>query len=215
MRQETRVSRYLTAVVATVAIGFVANVCRILSLVGYRTLFYPNVESAELHYLIGFAWLLPAVLGIALMPGRGLGHVRIPELIYWAVVLSLVSPVVASPGGQTVTLAALALLPTAKLAAMNRVRWYAWTLWLAVGGLIATTGMESLWLPWTLLCPTFVARRVVRSPFAWATLLGTIPVLAMLPVAPWLVVASVAWFWLREYQPEQGDDDHCLWADAR
>ena len=78
LRQETRVSRYLTAVVAAVAIGFVANVCRILSLVGYRTLFYPNVESAELHYLIGFAWLLPAVLGIALMLGRGLGHVRIP-----------------------------------------------------------------------------------------------------------------------------------------
>ena len=60
-RAEPVTWRLALKVAAAVPLAFLANLGRILSLIGYRLAFFPAVESAQLHYFLGFVWLLPFV----------------------------------------------------------------------------------------------------------------------------------------------------------
>jgi exosortase/archaeosortase family protein len=207
MREQKSLWRYGGSLALAVVVGFFLNVCRILSLVAYRSVFYPKVESPELHYFIGFAWLLPAVVGVALLLGRREDGVTVPDLLYWSVVLSLLSPLVASHGGEIVALSALALLPTAGWTRISRVRGYGLVVWVPVGLIIALAGMESAWLPWVLLCPAFVSWRLIRSPVAWIILAGCVPVLAMNVGMRWCVAVAVLAFWWPRLRTDGNSDD--------
>jgi len=65
-------------------------------------------------------------------------------------------------------------------------------LWILAAAFIALASMESLWLPWLLLCPWLgrvePGHRVTRL----LLVLGTIPLVAMHPVLRWLVAGAAA-----------------------
>jgi exosortase/archaeosortase family protein len=175
-----------------VPVAFAANVARILTLIGYRTAFFPEVESAQLHYFIGFLWVLP-FLGLWLPRDGGGGKALRLGTLFLAVALALVAPQVGAPGGSLVALCTLLLLAASRLAAPVRPARWAGAAWLAAAFLIAASSMESLWIPWLLLCPWFVEPRLPRSPSGAVLLLGTIPLVAMHPVGRAAIVVAAAW----------------------
>ncbi|MCF7732340.1 MAG: hypothetical protein K9N23_11660, partial [Akkermansiaceae bacterium] len=63
-------------------------------------------------------------------------------------------------------------------------------LWFAAAAGIAAAGMESLWLPWLLLCPWCMPRQGWVSPIL-LLVPCTVPVVAM--KLPWLAAAGVLW----------------------
>ena len=80
--------------------ALVANLLRVLSFAAYRYIFYPSWESQELHYFIGFVWLIPFL--VLFVPDfRQKNRGQWLEILYMAVVLALVAPVVFSQGRQS------------------------------------------------------------------------------------------------------------------
>lgn len=177
--------------------AFVANVLRVLTVIGYRAAFYPEVESPQLHYFMGFLWVLP-FLGLVLRIEFGEVWERGVEAVHLAVTLSLLAAVADAPGGTLAALAALVVLGSHRPAdGANRpfgsVRTAAMVTWLVAAAIIAGSRMESLWIPWLLLCPWYAPIRLLLSPDGLALLAGTIPLIAMHPVARLVVLAALAW----------------------
>jgi len=180
---------YMMRLMLCVVAALVANLFRVLSLAAYRYAFYPAWESQELHYFIGFVCLLPFI--VVLVPNlRNMDWCRRMEILYLMVVLSLVALLVFTPGGS------LAIVCTLVYLAHNRInsipahfKWPAYLLWSIAALLIAWSRMESLWIPWLLVCPRFVAVNVLFSLRGIIILSGTIPLLAMR--AEWQVVILI------------------------
>jgi exosortase/archaeosortase family protein len=176
-----------------VPVAFAANVARILTLIAYRAAFFPAVESPQLHYFIGFLWIVP-FLGLWVPRGKAAGAGRRLEILYLAAALALITPHVGGPGGSLVTLAALLFLAESRLAtqASPARRWWG-VAWLLAALPIAAARMESLWTPWLLLCPWFAAPSLLRSPHGLVLLVGTIPLAVLNPVGRVAVLAAAAW----------------------
>jgi len=182
--------RYLLRILASLPAAFLANLCRILTLILYRKLFYPQVESPALHYFIGFLWLFPFLF---LMMGRrpGNGEPSVLETFYWACALSILAPFVTSPAGTLVAACALLLLAQTRPRHLTRTDLPLLLLWLGGGAVLAWTHMESLWTPWMLTCPLFTDLRLWRQPERPFLLAGTVPLFSMQPWAlPLLLVAG-------------------------
>jgi len=180
-----------------------ANVARILTLLAYRSAFFPSVESPQLHYFIGFLWVIPCLPFFVPRAGRKPGRYLL-DTLFLAAALSLVSPFVPAPGGSLVTAATLLLVAQSQYTPRLGRRRGAMFWWVLAGVLIAIASMESLWLPWLLLSPWFIPRDVRRRAIKLLLLLGTIPLVAMHPVARWLVLAAAAfevWALYREGAP--------------
>jgi len=170
---------YLARLILCIPAALLANFFRILTLAAYRYVFYPNWENQELHYFIGFVWLLPFLLMfVPNFKQKDCGQWL--EIFYLLVVLALAAPVVFSPGGSLVVICTLFYL------AHNRIdgapvppKWPAYLLWLLAALLIAWSRMESLWIPWLLVCPRFAALPVLFSWSGIIILSGTVSLLAM------------------------------------
>jgi exosortase/archaeosortase family protein len=174
-RFEPGLGRYCAALVLAVLAGFAANLGRIFCIVGYRAAFFPGTESAEAHYFLGFLWLLaatPLVLG----GSRGKSDLPLGEALYLAALLSLLIPIAAAPGGALAVACALAIAVHGHPRAPTPI---ALTLWILVALPIGWSRLESLWAPWLLVCPTYVSRRLLRSPATYVLLAGTLPLVAM------------------------------------
>jgi exosortase/archaeosortase family protein len=183
-----------------------ANLFRILSIALYRYLAYPEAESVELHYLFGFLWLIP-FLALLIKDFRRPGTAEWLEIVYVVVLLSLLASVVFSPGGTLVTVCAVFWLSQSSLRAVPRsFSSTAYILWVACAVAIAGSRMESLWIPWLLVCPRFVPLRLLSSPTGLMVLAGTIPVVAMHSVIQLLVVGSLAWKIWRALRQERTSD---------
>lgn len=199
-RSEPRVDRYLGRLLLAVPAAMLANVARILTLIGYRHLLYPAVESPQLHYFIGFLWLVPLMWFFCPRGGRSVRRYTL-ETLHLAAALSLLAPLVLAPGGSLVALGTVLLLANSQFdrermgqPAAPLVAWGAFAM------LIAMTRMESLWLPWLIACPAFTSLRAAFSWTGFALWLGTLPLLAMHPVGQWglPVVATLhIWQWSR------------------
>ena len=150
--------RFLIArLLLCVPAALLANMLRILSLAAYRYLFFPAWESEELHYLIGFLWLLP-FLFFFIENLRRMDRARWIEVIYLSLVLALVAPTIFSPGGSLVALSTLFYLAHSRASdAPPRRLLAAYLVWAVAALLIARSNMESLWIPWLLLCPRLVS----------------------------------------------------------
>lgn len=191
-RTETRYAKVALRLFIAVALGFFANICRILTLIVYRWALWPDVESPQLHYFIGFLWILPFLPLVIPLP-RGERMIKLAEALYMVAVLALLAPFVSSPGGNTVALAALVMLAGSRFNPANGFgSILVGILWVGAGLFIGTSGMESFWTPWLLLCPAFVNARVLFSPAGPVLLAGSVPLFAMQPGASWVVLAAVA-----------------------
>lgn len=196
--------------ILAVPAALVANVCRVMTLLAFRHFFFPAVESPQLHYFIGFLWLLPFLP--AFVPRLG----RLParycmETFFLVSVFSLVAPFTSAPGGTLVTLSTLILAATAKFSGINDRAFRFFLFWLLAGAMIGLASVESLWLPWLLLCP-FLWHNFPR--FASAKILlatGTIPLIAMDSKGMWFVCSVLligGWFLRNELgsEPLQTND---------
>ena len=170
--------------------AYLANIARIFTLIAYRHAFYPNVESPQLHYFIGFLWVMPCLPFFVPRAGREFSRYLL-ETLFLVTALSLVSPYVQAPGGSLVTLAVLLLVAKSRFTrTLAPGHWYLAAVWVAAAGFIALANMESLWLPWLLLCPWFVPAGFQRAYASWVLVLATIPLVAMHPFARWLVALA-------------------------
>lgn len=170
--------------------ALIVNVFRIYTLAAYRFVYFPEWETPQLHYFIGFLWLLP-LLFLFVKDLRKKNWPQWLEVLYMAVVLALLAPVVFSPGGSVVTVCALFYIAHnhisgSSLKGMRRLN----LLWGTLAMVIAWSRMESLWIPWLLVCPRFVDRRLLYSFSGLIILSGTISLLAMR--TEWQIVVLLA-----------------------
>lgn len=194
-RRETRAWRFWLCMAGMVPAAVVANVLRVLTLLTYRTLAYPGVESPQTHYFMGFVWLVPF---IALITPRD--HRRtsagLMETLHAAAVVSLLAPMAGTPNATLLTLAALMGLSQCKVVE-HTARYPAWPLaaWVVAGLGIAVVGMESFWLPWLLICPLLVQARWVCSIPGAACLACTHSLVVMQPWSWAVAGVGLAWAW--------------------
>jgi exosortase/archaeosortase family protein len=187
--------------------ALVANLFRVLTFAAYRYIFYPGWESQQLHYFIGFVWLIPFL--VLFVPDfRHRNRAQWLEILYMATVLALVAPVVFSPGGSVVAICTLFYLAHNRIGGSTPARnWPAYALWGVAALLIGWSRMESLWIAWLLVCPRFVAPRIL---FSWSGLIilsGTVSLLAMRTA--WLIpvlaaLAFQAYLLLKKKRPATG-----------
>lgn len=152
-RHEPRARVFWLRVAAMVPAALVANVLRVLTLIAYRQLAYPGVESPQTHYFIGFIWLAPFVALITPRDERPLSA-RLMETLHAAAVIALLAPMSGTPNATLVSLAAVFSLAGSRtqLDLTRGRRWLTFG-WMAAGLAIALVSVESFWLPWLLLCP--------------------------------------------------------------
>ena len=176
-----------------VPVAFVANLARVLTLIALRGAWYPWVESPQLHYFIGFVWVVPT-LGLWVRRGTASSPSRALEALYLAALLALVAPHAGGPGGSLAALCTLVVMAQSRFdPAATPSRTACGAAWLGGGAFVAAAGMESLWVPWLLACPWFVSPRLVRSWSGAALLAGTIPLVLMQPAGQTVVVSALAW----------------------
>lgn len=187
----TRSAWLRLALVAPVAL--LANVGRIVTLIAYRWVSYPSVESVQLHYFFGFLWMVP-FLGLFTPRPRGSVWTARVETVYFAAVLALVAPYAIAAGGTLVAASALVALVQNRLTPIRTVAGgVAAAGWLAAGLFVAAARMESLWIPWLLTCPWFASPQLWRSPGRVVGLLSTLPLVAIHPVGRIAGMLAVAW----------------------
>ena len=192
-RKETRAWRFWLCLVGMVPAAAVANVLRVLTLLAYRTLAYPAVESPQTHYFIGFIWLVPFITLITPRDQRQLAA-SLMETLHAAAVVALLAPLAGTPNATLLTLAAVIGLAQCRMREdRTRVRSWCMAAWVAAGTGIALVGMESFWLPWLLLCPLLVQARWVCSLPGLACLACTHSVVVMQPWSWAIAGVGLAW----------------------
>ena len=204
-RKETRAWRFWLCLVGMVPAAAVANVLRVLTLLAYRTLAYPGVESPQTHYFIGFIWLVPFILMIMPRDQRPLSS-GLMETLHAAAVVALLAPLAGTPNAMLLTLAAIIGLAQCRLREeQTRTRSWLMAAWVAAGAGIALVGMESFWLPWLLLCPLLVQARWVFSVPGMACLACTHSLLVMQPWSWAVAGVGLAWAYWTGEEEEQPD----------
>jgi exosortase/archaeosortase family protein len=203
-RFEPQLSRFALRLLAAIPAAFAANLARILTLIAYRHVLFPTVESPQLHYFIGFLWLVPVVWFFCPRRERTVSRYA-AETLQLAAGLSLLAPLISAPGGNLVALCTLLLLANSQFGVISPPRrTVTITVWLAAGLCIGASGMESLWLPWLIACPAFTSSRAVLSLPGLSLLLGTIPLVAMHSIAQWAMLAAAGfllWQWKKVPAP--------------
>ncbi len=183
-------SALLGRLAVCVPLAFAANTARILSIALYRHVNYPTWESPEVHYFIGIVWLLPC-LSLLVPDFRERSLSFWANLLYGAVVLALVAPMLLNPGGFVSMLCALLIMSRNGVQEMSRGRWFLTGLWVPAAFFIAETAMESFWLPWLLVSPMFLSKTWLKRWEFPMLLAGTISFLTMVTAAAWFLVLIV------------------------
>jgi exosortase/archaeosortase family protein len=170
---------FLLRLILCIPAALIANVFRVLTLAAYRYVFFPEWESQQLHYFIGFFWMIPFLV-LLVKDFRQKETIQWLEIFYMAVVLALLAPVVFSPGGSVVTICTLFYLAHNRIDDLNSKKiGLRYLLWGFSALLIGWSRMESLWLPWLLVCPRFFTPRLIYSWSGLIILSGTVSLLAM------------------------------------
>jgi len=190
-RNQPLTLRYGLRLFLAIPVAFAANVCRIITLITYRQAFYPAIESPQLHYFIGFLWLIP-FLGLFVPRAGRKFSCYLLETFFLAAILSLLAPFVQAPGGSVVALSALMLLSQSRYENAHSLKSHVmFAVWLVAALFITLTSMESLWIPWMLLCPNFVSPFYASLVIRPILLAGTIPLVAM-QFFPQIVILAAA-----------------------
>lgn len=208
-REEPVVLKFWLRVAAMVPAALAANILRVLSLIGYRMIAYPAVESPQTHYFLGFIWMVPFITLITPRVGRPISHALL-ETLHAAAVVALLTPMTGMPNGTLIAVAVVLAL------AQCRVRQDLWSLrlaltilWAAAGILVAAMNMESFWLPWLLCCPLLLDIRWLFSPAGFLLILTTQSMFAMQSWAPpiaWTGIGLALWSWLKKPDATEGSE---------
>ncbi len=184
--------RYVVRLALAVPAGLAANVARVLTLIAVRWVIFPSVESDQIHYLLGFVWLLPFLVFFLPKSQQSFTSLAVAAL-HTCIVLALLASLAGAPGGGWVTVGALACLAHCSLQPWTKQRLLLSVGWIAAAAFISMSRMESLWLPWLLVCPALVEVRLVRSADGLVLLLGTVPLFAMHPAGQCAMALALAW----------------------
>jgi exosortase/archaeosortase family protein len=200
-REEPVVLKFWLRVAAMVPAALAANVLRVLSLIGYRMIAYPAVESPQTHYFLGFIWMVPFITLITPRAGRPAFSAFL-ETLHAAAVVALLTPMTGMPNGSLLAIAVVLAL------SQCRVRDDLWKwrlpltgLWIVAGIAVALTNMESFWLPWLLCCPLLLDLKWLFSPAGILVMLCTHSMFMMQSWSPpvaWLGIGLVLWSWLKK-----------------
>jgi exosortase/archaeosortase family protein len=198
--------RYWLRLGAMIPAAIAANLLRVLTLIAYRAIAYPAVESPQGHYFIGFVWLIPFLAAITPLGRRPLVF-SLMETTHAAAVVALLAPLSGSPNGTLVSLAAILALSLCRAQENPGAREILFSLaWITAGLGIAVLNIESFWLPWLLACPLLLDGQR-RHLIPWLVCLAcTHPLIAMQPWS-WVLAAvglGLAW-WSRGIHVEAGD----------
>ena len=188
-------------VILPLVLAGLVNAARVAFILIYRLSFAPEVESPQLHYLLGFIGLLPALY--LLLPKQTLQTHGLACLELSAA-LGLLCPHLSAPGGVRLFIAVMMIVWRRSVATEQRSAWWQWALWLLSFAWIAMSQMESLWLPWLLSCPW---RGVAwhREPETLFALACTIPLVAMQswsPVVLGAVLMVMLLRWMRGFRSD-------------
>ena len=205
-RHEPMGKRYWLRILLMIPAAALANVLRIFMILLYREVFYPAVESPQLHYFFGLVLLVPFSLLAMPRSDRSLAS-RIFELLHVAAVIALLTPNAVGAEGTALTIAVVIGLSTCRIPeTLTRGRLIGFAFWLLSAAAIAYAGMESFWLPWLLLCPLVCDPRWVFSVPGALVTLASHRLVFLVPGgdwAVWAVVAYAAWVKFGETEPEQ------------
>lgn len=205
--------RLILRVGAMIPAAIAANILRILTLIGYRAIAYPAVESPQTHYFIGFAWLIPFLALVTPGDRRPLGP-TLMETVQAAAVMALLAPVSGSPNGTLVLLSAIIALTVGRGRKSPDRRCLVPALaWVAAGLGIAILNVESFWIPWLLICPLLTGSHSgVMRRLSWLICLAcTHPLVAMQPWSWGLGAIGLALFWISrsgQAEPLSGPPSH-------
>lgn len=208
-RHDSVSKRFWLRMVLALPASCLANIARVLTIIGWRQAFYPAVESPQTHYFIGFLCLLPLLVFFVPRGNRSFSFYAV-ETSMLAAALSLVAPQASAPGGVLVTVCTLLLLSGQVWRALTtRFDVVCAIAWFAAAIFIAGAAMESLWLPWLLICPWCMPRKWLLRPTV-LLFFGTVPLFAI--KCQWLALPGVLagiWMLLRHHSPHV-DEKHPL-----
>jgi len=161
-----------------------ANVLRIMALVFYRYLVFPEVESPQLHYFFGLLCLVPFAL-IVIPNKGGLSRKKLWfEMLHIAVVAALISPLMNLSNHWITILGSILILLKSRYEPLNQRReLVALIVWFFSAVLISWLGIESLWLPWVLVCPLAIKMNWFLKPDGLICLLASCPLFILIPEA--------------------------------
>lgn len=210
-RGEKSVAKFWLRVAAMVPAALASNVLRVLTLIGYRMLAHPGIESPQTHYFMGFIWMVPFITMITPRAGRPASHALL-ETLHAAAVVALLAPMTGMPNGGMITVAVVMALSQCRIRRdlWNR-RVVLTVVWMAAGAGVAMLNMESFWLPWLLCCPLVLDFRWVFSPAGMLVMLSTQSMFAMQPWAPfigWSGIGLAMGSWWKKSQEETPAPSH-------
>lgn len=178
-RNERSFTRLLLRAALAVPAALAANVARVLTLIVYRTAFYPTVESPQSHYFMGLIWLVPFVTCILPKSERALSFSWM-ETLHAAAVVALLAPLAGTPNSIWMIVCAVMALSRCQVRRdHSRLRISLTLLWIITGAAIAAINMESFWLPWLLACPPLLDLRWAGRISGICVILSTHPMIAM------------------------------------
>ncbi len=187
---------YWLRIAAMLPAAVLANVARVFTIIAYRKIFFPAIESPQLHYFFGLLWLVPfAILAIP-RDSRPRSTVFF-ELLHTASVVALLSPLVDGPGGAGLSIAVVLGLAHCRVPdVISPRRVLLLAIWLAAAAGIIWFGVESFWMPWLLVCPLVAQASWLKRPEGLVLLLASHPMFGLLPgaeIVTWLTIAYAVW----------------------
>lgn len=202
-RQEPAGPKFWIRIACMLPAALAANVLRVLTLIAYRQVAAPSVESPQTHYFMGLVWIVPFITLVTPRAGRPASQALL-ETLHAAAVVALLAPMTGMPNGSLITLAAVFALTQSEFRPDRpALRGWLTAAWILAGAGIAAVNMESFWLPWLLVCPLFLDFRWAFSLTGITVLLSSHAIFAMqswaVPVAG--TALALAWFgpaWLRQ-----------------
>ncbi len=191
--------RYWMKIGLMLPAAILANILRVLTLIGYRAIAYPAIESPQLHYFFGLFWLVPFAMLVIPRGGRPLPVLAL-ELFHAACVVALLAPAATAPGGVGLTVAVILCLANCRVPEVVSSRRLAMAvLWVFTGCGIGLAAIESLWMPWLLLCPLVVSVAWLRKPYGAVLVLASYPLFVLIPGAEWITWAAALWAVWKEF----------------
>lgn len=173
--------------------ALVANIMRILWIAAFRHLFFPEQETPELHYLIGFLCVVPFAFFLNAEFRRSNLYKQL-EVFHMTVVMAVLIPASFNQGGWLIVIATLFLLAQPhRMSFSTRTTAIVNIIWVCSGIFIGLAQMESFWLPWLFLNPRFGCPHYICSVSGFIVLTSTISVFVMHPEWQALAVLTLCY----------------------